>query len=124
MRVLLLKHKDVCLLLQQNHQWQEDELSEIGRLDSNAYKDHSPRQAVALAVCSLARELKAQGIIVPTSGGTTAQVLSANRPASPLIGVSTDAAICRKLALHWGIIPYKIGGKESQDWKLFSGDVA
>ncbi len=106
------------------HQWQEDEFSIIGQLKSLEYKDHSSRQAVALAVCSLAKELKAQGIIVPTSGGTTAQVLSANRPAAPLIGVSTDIVICRKLALHWGVIPFHIRKKESRNWKLLSTDVA
>jgi len=119
-----VKNMDRILREIELHQWQEDEFSEIGKLDSDVYKDNSPRQAIALAVCSLARELKAQGIIVPTSGGTTAQVLSANRPASPLIGVSTDIVVCRKLALHWGIIPYKIRKKESHDWKLLSGDVA
>lgn len=119
-----VKNMDRILREIELHQWQEDEFSEIGKLDSDVHTDHSPRQAVAHAVCTLARELMAQGIIVPTSEGTTAQVLSANRPASPLIGVSTDTAVCRKLALYWGIIPYNIGKKESRDWKLLSKGVA
>ncbi len=43
------------------HQWQEDEFSEIGKLDSDEYNEHSPRHAVAHAACSLARELRLQG---------------------------------------------------------------
>jgi pyruvate kinase len=119
-----VKNMDRILREIELHQWQEDEFSEIGELKSDAYIGHSERQAIASAACALARELRVQGIIVPTSGGTTAQVLSANRPASPLIGVSPDASVCRRLTLHWGVIPYKIKKKDTHDWKELSGKVA
>ena len=119
-----VKHMDRILREIELHQWQEDDFSTIRELNLDIVKDTSPRQAVARAACSLARELKTQGVIVPTSNGTTAQVLSANRPASPLVGVSPDAAICRKLALHWGIIPLEVEEKETHDWKLLCKAVA
>jgi len=119
-----VKNMDRILREIELHQWQEDEFSEIGRLDSGHYREISARQAIASAACSLARELRVQGIIVPTTGGTTAQVLSANRPASPLIGVSSDAVVCRRLSLHWGIIPYKIKKTATRDWKSLSCEVA
>jgi pyruvate kinase len=102
----------------------EDDFSSIRELSSKIVKDTSPRQAIAHAVFSLVRELKTQGIIVPTINGTTAQVQSANRPASPLAGVFSDAETCRKLALHWGIIPYKVKEEDTHGWKLLSKNVA
>ena len=95
-----VKNMDKILREIEVHQWQEDDFSTIKELSADFLKENSPRQAVAVAVCSLARELKTQGIIVPTINGTTAQVLSANRPASPLVGVSSDLAVCRKFQFY------------------------
>jgi len=65
----------------------------------------SDRDAIAHAAASLARELKLQGIIIPTSNGTTARIISAQRPTAPLVAVTANEAICRRLALCWGIVP-------------------
>jgi pyruvate kinase len=36
-------------------------------------------------------------------------VVSSARPASPVIAVAHDEAVCRRLALHWGIVPIQGG---------------
>ncbi len=79
----------------------------------------SSRNAVAHAATALAYELKLQGIIIPTTNGLTAAVLSACRPPSPLIGASINRLTCQKLSLHWGIIPYLVE-QEIHDWRLLS----
>jgi len=82
------------------------------------------REAVSHAVASLAQDLKLQGIIVPTSSGTTATILAANRPSAPLIGVSTSDKVCRKMILHWGIVPVQAEKKETRNWKVLSKKVS
>jgi pyruvate kinase len=82
------------------------------------------RKAIARAVKSLAHELELQGIIVPTRSGSTARVLSADRPSAPLIGVSSNIVVCRRLALNWGVVPIYIDEKITQDWQGLCNKVA
>jgi len=82
------------------------------------------RKAVSHAVTALARELKLQGIVVPTRSGATAVILAADRPVAPLLGVCTDANICRRLALHWGVMPFQIEERKSHDWKKLCKEIS
>ncbi len=82
---------------------------------NNAHSDE--RQAISHAVTALARELKLQGIVVPTRSGATAVILAADRPVAPLLGVCADEFICRRLALHWGVSPIHIEERITHDWK-------
>jgi len=81
------------------------------------------RKAVAKAVKSLAHELKLQGIIVPTRSGATARVLAADRPGAPLIGVSCNEIVCRRLALSWGVVPVYIEEEVTHDWQSMCNKV-
>ena len=85
--------------------------------DQSAEIIQSDRKAVAGAVKSLAHELKLQGIIIPTSSGTTAKVLSSERPSAPLIGVSSNEQVCRRLSLYWGIVPIFVEEQSTHDWQ-------
>ncbi len=82
------------------------------------------RRAVAHAVSSLAKELKLRAIVVPTEQGTTARVLAADRPLAPLLGVSPDVRICRRLSLHWGVLPFDYENRVDGDWKLMCRSIA
>lgn len=83
----------------------------------------SSRKAIAHAASTLARELKLQGILVPTTSGHTAAVLSASRPSSPLLGISVSSETCQKLALHWGTIPFLMKEEKARDWRLLSQEI-
>jgi len=79
--------------------------------------DRSPRtpplplgEGVARATAQLSRDLLARCILVPTRTGASGAVVSSARPASPVIAVAHDEGLCRRLALHWGVIP--IQGRE------------
>lgn len=83
----------------------------------------SSRKAIAHAASTLARELKLQAILVPTTSGHTAAVLSASRPSSPLLGISVSGETCQKLAIHWGIIPYLMKEEKARDWRVLSQEI-
>jgi pyruvate kinase len=110
-----------CILREiENHQWNSGSFGD----DSGGNLERpSSRRAVAHAANALAHDLKLQGVLVPTDSGHTAAVLSASRPSSPLLGLSTSKQTCQKLSLHWGIIPFLINEQESQNWKLLSQEI-
>ena len=86
--------------------------------------DLGMRDGVANAAASLAHDLKLQGIIIPTQSGTTARVICSHRPTAPLVAVSTDAAVCRRLSLNWGIVPMTASEAEYGDWEALCRRIA
>jgi pyruvate kinase len=44
-------------------------------------------------------------IVCFTKSGFTARKIAAFRPAVPILGLSTEAATCRQLAMVWGVMP-------------------
>jgi len=98
------------------YQWHHGKFGEAD-FDQQSDNIEADRKAVATAVKSLAHELKLQGIIVPTRSGSTARVLSADRPGAPLIGVSSYEKVCRRLALNWGVVPLYIEEEIAHDWR-------
>lgn len=104
----------------ERYQWQKEQFGDTMEKGS---EPTSSRRAIAHAANTLAKELKLQGILVPTDSGNTAAVLSSCRPSSPLLGISACEATCRKLALHWGIIPFKTKKQKVRDWKVLSQDI-
>ena len=101
------------------NQWENNTFSDR-EAEHNTTTSLTIRKAISHAVTSIAYDLKLQGIVVPTTSGTTAQVLAANRPTAPLLGVSSKSCICRKLALHWGVVPVQVNEKDTHDWKKLS----
>ena len=121
--VQAVKTMDSILREIEAHQWTSNEFGS-NEVRQNLSSTLSVRKAVSHAVTSLAHDLKLQGIVVPTTSGTTAKVLAANRPTAPLLGVSPDAGICRKLTLHWGVIPIQADKKDTNNWKQLSISVS
>jgi len=85
----------------EGYQWQQGAFV----LNGSNKKTLSDRDAIAHAAASLAHELKLQGLIIPSNSGITARIIAAQRPTAPLIAVSRNAAVCRQMALCWGIVP-------------------
>jgi len=105
----------------EGYQWQQGRFG-----DEIKYEQAKPssRRAIANAANTLAQELKLQGILVPTRSGHTAAVLSGCRPSSPLLGISSNYTTCRKLALHWGIIPFYTKTEKARDWHVLSQEIS
>lgn len=98
------------------HQWQQNSFATP--LDDVTEESGvmSIRAAVANATIGLAQNLKLQGIITPTRGGTTTRAISANRPSAPCIGVSTNIRRNQKMALNWGVVPVLVEESQMRNW--------
>jgi pyruvate kinase len=68
--------------------------------------------ALAKAMAQLSRDIQSRAIVVISKSGRTAQVMSASRPAAPIVATSPDSGTCRKTAVLWGIIPRLVEEKE------------
>jgi pyruvate kinase len=60
---------------------------------------------VASAAVRAAHEAHAVAIVCFTLAGTTARLLSHDRPKVPIVAFSPDQSIRRRIALYWGVIP-------------------
>jgi pyruvate kinase len=72
-------------------------------------------QAVSHAACEMAEVLNAGAIITPTQAGSTARIISSYRPKLPIIALSPDEAIIRRLSLVWGVLPLISDGYFNSD---------
>lgn len=80
-------------------------------------RNHIPNvpNAISLATCNTAMDLKASAIITATQSGHTAKIVSHFRPECPIIAVTPYERIARKLALNWGVFPIVASKMESTD---------
>ncbi|MGE3852524.1 MAG: pyruvate kinase [Planctomycetota bacterium] len=80
--------------------------------------------AVARSTALLSRDLMVRAIIVFSQTGKTAGIMSANRPAAPLIVVTSESTTCRALLLLWGVVPIVATADEAANPEEFSRAVA
>ncbi|MFZ5824491.1 MAG: pyruvate kinase [Bacillota bacterium] len=65
----------------------------------------SVTEAISHATVTTAMELDAAAIISATRSGFTARMVSKYKPACPIIAVTPDEAVARKMRLVWGVVP-------------------
>jgi pyruvate kinase len=63
----------------------------------------TPPHAVAAAAADLAGNLDASAIVTLTASGVTALRISRKRPAAPILALTPDVAVARRLCLAWGV---------------------
>jgi pyruvate kinase len=63
------------------------------------------QRAVSSAVCELATDVGADAIVPLTQSGATAHAVARHRPEAPILAVTPDERIARRLALVWGVRP-------------------
>lgn len=61
--------------------------------------------AVANSMAQLAQELKVHAVVVISQSGMSAATMSSARPAAPVVAVTNQADVCRKMSMLWGVIP-------------------
>lgn len=71
--------------------------------------------AISLAACTTAIELNASAVIAATQSGNAARMISKYRPECPVIAVTPNEEVARRLALNWGVFPIVSGKFESTD---------
>lgn len=82
------------------------------------------RDAVARAAVDLVRDLGLEAVVVPTRTGTTMRIVAAHRLIAPTVGVCADAAVARRMALCWGVVPVQIEASGTRNWRLLCSLVA
>jgi pyruvate kinase len=70
------------------------------------------REAVARSTAQLSRDLQVRAVVVRTLHGTSAEVVAATRPAAPIIALTMDPCVYRRMNLLWGVIPCLIDAAE------------
>jgi pyruvate kinase len=78
------------------------EYREIFTKQANAQQT-SVTEAISQAVANSALDLGAKAIITSTQSGFTARMVSKYKPKAPIIAVTTDEKVLRRLSLIWGV---------------------
>jgi pyruvate kinase len=100
----------------ETHQWQEGSFAREA-IAGRGHKLHFIRESMAHAAVQLAQDLDLEAIIVPTRTGTTARIMAAHRPLAPTVGACVEGAVCRRMSLHWGIVPVQVRESETRNWR-------
>ncbi|PZE21470.1 pyruvate kinase [Paenibacillus xerothermodurans] len=64
-------------------------------------------EAISQAVANSAMELEAKAILTATESGYTARMVSKYRPKAPIIAVTPNEKVLRRLSLVWGVVPVR-----------------
>lgn len=60
---------------------------------------------IANATALMSKELMAHAVMVISQSGRSAATVSSARPASPVVAITGDERILRRMTLYWGVIP-------------------
>jgi len=71
--------------------------------------------AICSAACSTALDLNAAAIVTVTQTGNTARRISKYRPNCPIVAVTDNVTVARRLALNWGVYPIVAPKMETTD---------
>ncbi len=75
--------------------------------------------AICQAVSSIARNMNAAAILPLTKTGSTARNVSKFRPSTPILAITNDDQVARRLALIWGVNPLLVS-EEGSSTSTFS----
>lgn len=88
----------------------QTEMEKVGGYSSEGPVTASPPPPVPLwnviaeTTARMSRDLPARAVMVLTRSGRSAQIVSTARPLAPIIAVTGDPRVCRKLAINWGVM--------------------
>ena len=85
-------------------------------------KGASPtEQAIACGLVDAVRQIDAPAVLVLTSSGFSARLVSSHRPPVPIFTVTTDPRTYRQLAAVWGVWPVLVGEEERVTYETLTG---
>lgn len=100
---------DRVLRLMEGYQWRHGLHGSVDdahhKKDSLGVHAGDASEALSRATSLLSRDLEVRAVVVPTRSGRTARMVSAERPAAPVVALTSDPALARRLSLCWGLIP-------------------
>ncbi len=77
--------------------------------------EHKTDELISYSACHTAYSLRAKAIVAFTKSGSTAGRVSKYRPKMPVLAITPDFDVCRRLLLHWGVYPVQIPEQKSID---------
>ena len=92
----------------------EQVLSERAR-----WLEQKTSELISYSACHTAQILKAKALVAFTQSGSTAGRVSKYRPRMPIVAITPDAAVAKRLVLRWGVYPFQIAGASSVE-ELFA----
>lgn len=69
------------------------------------WHETGPSGIISYSACYLANELESKAIVAFTRSGITAERVSRCRPGSPILAITPDEQIARRLLIRWGVFP-------------------
>lgn len=84
--------------------------------------EHNMTDAICQSVAHTAINLDVGAIVTPTESGHTARMVSKYRPKAPIVAVTSNEEIVRRLSLVWGVYP-QIGQKVSSTDEMLENAV-
>jgi len=79
---------------------------------------HPITDAISDATATVAREVGARLIVTSTWSGYTARQVARERPTEPIVALTPNETVCRRLALTWGVISVLVEPVENTDKML------
>jgi pyruvate kinase len=96
----------------------EDLSREFRALKNVGDEDWPFSNAAARAAAALTSHLPLKAVVVFTQDGQSASLLAEHRPRAPILAITSDVRVARRLALEWGVIPRLEVPPESLDETL------
>ena len=90
------------------------------RFHDAAFKIRNLTDAISHSTCGMAIDIQAKAIVACSLSGMTARMVSRFRAPVPIIGLTTNEATWRKLALSWGVTPAMCEQLPSTDVLFYS----
>ncbi|MGM9924603.1 MAG: pyruvate kinase [Bacillus sp. (in: firmicutes)] len=85
--------------------------------------EHNITDAIGQSVAYTTLNLHANAIITPTESGHTARMISRYRPQAPIIGITSNEQVARRLSLVWGVTAM-VGPKTNSTDEMLENAVA
>ncbi|WP_320674713.1 pyruvate kinase [Prochlorococcus sp. MIT 1341] len=79
----------------------------------DSYLECTIPNAISAAVSSIASQLNAAAILPLTKSGATAHNVSKFRPPTPILAITNEAEVARRLQIVWGVTPLLIATQKS-----------
>lgn len=86
-------------------EYTEQHTSYRHRFLTSEFQIQNTLDAISHATCSMAIDVDAKGIVVSSVSGKTAMMVSRFRCPVPIVGITTNEKVWRKLAMSWGVYP-------------------
>lgn len=107
----------------ENWMYKEDRFRSLTREVKPGLVSEPLRPALARSMAQLSRDLKVPAVVVRSQSGQSASVVSATRPAAPILVLTTDEKIARQMKLLWGVIAQVVTQEQFQQPRVTAREV-